>query len=38
MLIIAYKKQVAITHYQSDFEEEIEAKDILQAPTNWKEL
>ena len=29
MLTVAYKKQVAITRYQSDFEEEIEAKDIL---------
>ncbi len=38
MLTVAYEKQVAITRYQSDFEEEIKAEDILQAPTNWKEL
>ena len=29
MLTVAYKKQVAITRYQSDFKEEIETKDIL---------
>ena len=38
MLTVACEKQVAITRYQSDFEEEIETEDILQAPTDWKEL